>query len=248
VAHEGAIERLDHTRWAPPWTMREHHARYEFANRFVRGKTVVDCACGDGTSTAMFAETATRVLGFDSSKEATDAAQERSNAVISCADATALPVESHSVDLFISLETIEHVDDYAAFLDEITRVLRDDGMLICSTPDRDVYSPGNDLLSKPWNQFHFREWTVCELSALLRQRFQEVTMLGQNQDLPHTTRLKCWLGRRLSTRLILRMNQAAKIPRFIWERPGKHDIVNRKRGRRYEYSVAICRGVKRPNS
>ena len=32
----------------PPWIRAEHMARFEFASEFVKGATVLDCACGSG--------------------------------------------------------------------------------------------------------------------------------------------------------------------------------------------------------
>ncbi len=49
-------------------------------------------------------------------------------------DLTDLPVRSGSVDLVLSLETLEHCPDPARFLGEIHRVLRPHGTLILSCP------------------------------------------------------------------------------------------------------------------
>jgi SAM-dependent methyltransferase len=243
-----AIERLDHSKWSPPWTQLEHLARYEFASQYVRDRIVVDCACGDGTSTSIFATSAKLAYGFDVSAESVNRAQQANRtekAVFQYADATALPVEDRSAEVFVSLETIEHIQKDMAFLDEVVRIVGDEGIFICSTPDRDVYSPGNTLSSKPWNQFHVREYSAAEFSQMLHDRFQSVQFFGQNPTSPFTSRIKCKMGKVLSTNLAVRLNQVIKLQGFVWRRPGRHRVVPANKDRKYEYLVAVCSGVVR---
>jgi SAM-dependent methyltransferase len=146
-------ERVVHDHRQPPWIRHEHLERYRFASRLVSGRTVVDCACGDGTGTELLARAgAGRVHGFDVSPEAVATARattDGTQAEIELADAHALPLPDRSVDVYVSLETIEHVEHPDRFLDEVVRVLRDDGTLVCSTPNRDVYSPGTRSTRSP---------------------------------------------------------------------------------------------------
>src|SRR5437867_12885684 len=64
-------ERVSHDHWQPSWLRDEHLERYRFASQFVNDRTVVDCACGDGTGTRLLAQArAKRVHPFDASPEA----------------------------------------------------------------------------------------------------------------------------------------------------------------------------------
>ncbi len=245
------IERLDSNNWAPPWTRREHEARYEFASKFVDAKVVVDCACGDGTSSGIFGRTARNVNAFDISSEAIASAVERNHlpsVVFRCAVATELPMEDKSADVFVSLETIEHIDADQAFLDEVVRVLKDDGSFVCSTPDRDVHSPGNTSTDKPWTPFHVREYDADEFARMLKERFHSVTFYGQNPESVGVTKAKCWVGRSVSKHLVLRLSQAAKLPWLIGLKSARHDVVPVRADRKYEYLVAVCSGVIRAHA
>ena len=101
----------------------EHWHRYHFASRFAAGKRVADVACGEGYGSALLARQAASVVGVDVSPEAVGHARRAYEGVArlhfeqgSC---TALPLETGSIDLFISFETIEHIHEQEAFLDEI---------------------------------------------------------------------------------------------------------------------------------
>jgi SAM-dependent methyltransferase len=245
------IERLDSSMWAPPWTRREHAARYKFASRFVKDKLVVDCACGDGTSSAIFGNTARIVYGFDISSEAIDQANDRgqsSNVVLRCATATALPVKSKSVEVFVSLETIEHISDDRSFLDEVVRVVQDDGLFICSSPDRDVHSPGNTLSDQPWTDFHVREYTASEFSDMLHERFGSVLFFGQNSESAMRTKLQCWIGRTISRQAVLRLNQLVKVTWLLTPKSERHDVVPTADRRHYEYLIAVCTNAIQSNA
>ena len=89
-------------------------------------------------------------------------------------DAQALPLPDRSIELVVSFETIEHVDDPAAFMGEVARVLVPEGIWIVSTPNRPVYSPKGTQ-----NPYHRVEFDERELIELLRFRFQAVRIYTQ---------------------------------------------------------------------
>jgi SAM-dependent methyltransferase len=242
-------ERVAFSGRVPPWIAHEHVARYEFAAARAEGKVVVDCACGDGACTLLLASRAREVRAYDLSGAAVRLARAASppgNVTIEVADATALPLPDDSADLYVALETIEHLDDDRAFLDEVVRVLKPSGVLVCSTPDRDVYSPGNTLSSRPWNRFHVREYSQPELVAMLDVYFGRVELFGQNPKSPAAVRARCALGARIPRHLVVRANQALKLPRYLHDSPERHRVVPVEPRRRYELLTAVCSEPRRP--
>lgn len=179
-------ERLSANFLLPNWLHTEHEARFKFAATYLAGKTVVDCACGNGTGSYYFSEQAAKVLAFDISEEALVEARERcrhrKNVVFSIGDATNLPIETNSIDAYVSLETIEHLPDDRPYLQDVVRVLKPGGLFICSSPNRYVTNPGTTVNDKPANEFHVREYTVYEFKALMENYFSRVEVYGQNPN------------------------------------------------------------------
>ena len=143
------LERIDPQ--ATPWLYRgvvyQHVQRYEFARPLVRGKKVLDVSCGVGYGSRILSETAEHVTGVDLSTDAIARARRQNQGPridFQEADATQLPLADHSMDAVVSLETIEHLpqDRVDLFLNELYRVLKPGGLLLMSTPDRDVFSLG----------------------------------------------------------------------------------------------------------
>lgn len=153
----------------------EHIERYRFAKDFVRGKRVLDIACGEGYGSAALARAgAVSVIGVDISPEICQHVREKYGLDVLIGDAQAIPLPERSVDLIISFETIEHVDSPATFIAECSRVLSPDGMLIVSTPNRPVYSANGRQ-----NPFHRVELDAEEFVALLHTRFRSVQLYTQ---------------------------------------------------------------------
>ena len=159
----------------------EHYQRYYSALPLVRGKKVLDAACGEGYGTALLAKAAAHVTGIDISPDAIARAkgsysQEGRVRFIEGSIAE-LPLEDYSIDVVVSFETIEHVpeDIQHKFLDEIARVLKKDGFLIMSTPNKEVYSdrPGYR------NEFHVKEFYREEFLGFLKGRFSRVSLFHQ---------------------------------------------------------------------
>ncbi len=228
----------------PPWVRREHQARYRFAARHVAGRAVVDCACGAGLGTAQFvAAGARRVLGIDVSADAIRLARAASPAQFVLAAGTALPLPPRSVDAFVSLETVEHVADDGAFIDEIARVLSSDGIFICSTPNRTVKNPGLRAEERPINPFHVREYTEGEFRSLLARRFRTVEILGQNPCRRYVARLGTAARRFLPVRMLARMQQGSKFRYLLPPLRAGHEVQRARADRDYEFFVALCTGV-----
>lgn len=157
----------------------EHIHRYAFAAPLVRGCVVLDAACGEGYGAALLSGSASRVEGVDVAAEAVAHARRRYGARAGLdfheADVTRLPFEEDTFDRVVSFETLEHLEAQDAMLAEFRRVLKPDGVVLISSPDRAVYTDhfGND------NPFHVRELYRKELEALLGRHFPAIRLLGQ---------------------------------------------------------------------
>src|SRR5437879_3140866 len=100
-------------------TFWEHIYRYAFASRFVKGKRVLDIACGEGYGAAALQKAgAAHVIGVDISESVCLHARTKYGLDARPGTAEQIPVADESVDVIVSFETIEHVPDTAHFLDE----------------------------------------------------------------------------------------------------------------------------------
>ena len=156
----------------------EHVHRYAMARELAFGKEVLDIACGEGYGADLLAAVAKQVTGVDISQEAVayaTAKYPRKNLEFVCGSAAEIPLADASVDLVVSFETIEHHAEHREMLAEIRRVLRPDGVLLISSPDKYEYSdvPGYR------NPYHVRELYLNEFEGLLRAEFSQVEVFGQ---------------------------------------------------------------------
>jgi len=156
----------------------EHHHRYLFAAKYCAGKDVLDIACGEGYGSALIAQIANSVVGADIDADAVAFAQssygnEKLRYIHS--DATAIKLPDASLDVVISFETIEHFYNHEAFMLEVRRVLRPDGLLIISSPNRTIYTDKDEH----HNEFHVKEMDREEFRDLLSAHYQHVELLEQ---------------------------------------------------------------------
>jgi SAM-dependent methyltransferase len=231
--------------FVPVWVEREHEARYAFAAAFVHG-VVLDCACGVGRGAKLFARNgADRVIALDASPGAARVATEHTDIAGAAASGVALPLRDASVDVYVSLETIEHVDDDVGFLREVRRVLRPGGVFICSTPNRTVSNPGLGADGQPINRHHVREYAREDFEALLRRFFGSIEMKGQNPVSRGFASLMERVATVLPPPIPARLLQVLKLPRFIYDRPSHHDVRSEDPRLLYEFAVAVCREPRR---
>ncbi|MGO4551469.1 glycosyltransferase [Lysobacter sp. 2RAF19] len=159
----------------------EHVHRYAWAQSLAQGREVLDIASGEGYGSAMLAQSARSVTGVDIDPDAVRHAAARyaaANLRFIEGSAAQIPLADASIDLAVSFETIEHHDRHEEMLRELRRVLRPDGVLVLSSPNRVVYSE----LAGHHNEFHVRELDFAELDALLRRHFPAVRYYGQRMS------------------------------------------------------------------
>ena len=229
----------------PSWIRFEHLARYEFAAGYVRSKVVVDAACGAGIGSGCFSRAgAERVEAFDLSAETI--AQVRSRPDLPRTrfqegDCTRLPLPDRFADVYVSLETIEHLERGELLPREAARILKPDGTFICSTPDRRVTNPGAGPDDRPRNRFHVREYTQEEFLRCLEPEFGRIEMFGQNPVGPRQMSFLSAAGARLPRFLAVRTGHVLKIPWLFGDRLELHRVQRASPGLAYGYWVAVCR-------
>lgn len=156
----------------------EHLHRYAFALQYVSNKKVVDIASGEGYGSNLLASVAETVIGVDIDKEVIDHAQskyKKDNLQYRIGSADRIPVEEKEIDVVVSFETIEHHDRHHEMLKEVKRILKDDGILIMSSPDKYYYSD----LPKYRNPFHIKELYFEEFTKLISLYFSQHTYFFQ---------------------------------------------------------------------
>lgn len=161
----------------------EHMQRYYAIQDIVEGKVVLDAACGEGYGTNMLSEYALKVYGLDIDEETIEHAKEKytkANIEYQQGSIEELPFPNDYFDVVVSFETIEHVNEeiQATFLKEIKRVLKADGTLIMSTPNKKIYSDYRNYT----NPFHVKEFYKNEYYSFLKAAFNEVEFYYQYRE------------------------------------------------------------------
>lgn len=160
----------------------EHMHRYTILKRILQDKVVLDAACGTGYGSNIIASVAKKVYGLDISQDAINYANTnygmRQNLEYIQGDITKLPFDDGMMDVVVSYETIEHVDGdmQRKFLREIKRVLKPDGILIMSTPNKEIYTVQSGNQATEW---HVKEFYEEEYDEFLKEEFSNIRYYQQ---------------------------------------------------------------------
>jgi SAM-dependent methyltransferase len=155
----------------------EHLHRYAIALEYCRDKEVLDIASGEGYGSNLLSKTAKKVYGVDIDVDAINHANKKySNSRLEFihGNTSEIPLKNSSMDVVVSFETIEHHDEHNKMMDEIKRVLRKDGLLIISSPEKSIYKERD-----PMNVYHIKELTSNEFKELLSRYFHFTAFLSQ---------------------------------------------------------------------
>jgi SAM-dependent methyltransferase len=205
-----------------------HIARYRFASRLLSAwggaGPVLDAACGVGYGTHHLASSLDcHVTGVDRDAHALRmAAKYFAHPRVAFRADDCATLDSAALDApfgaIISFETLEHLPVPDTFLAACRRLLAPGGLLVCSTPNAGVSSPGGQAT---W-EFHEREFTAGEFATLLSTvGFGRIDLYGQ--QLTAMGRLREDLRRELHT---VRSNPFFRLGSWVQRRVrGRHISV-----------------------
>lgn len=210
----------------------DHISRYRFAAGYVKNKKVLDIACGSGYGSKILKEHgAIYLTGIDISQETIDYAKGKyTDDGLNFIPGNILHIgfPDNSFDIVVSFETIEHIKDYRKALSEIRRVLKENGLLIISSPNRRLTSPKKSINEPPDNEHHYVEFSKEEFASLLSEHLKIIRFYGQRPI------NKIFLIPYLKTLLKI------SLPALYSPGTGSPTVVKHRIFNEYRYLVAIC--------
>lgn len=171
----------------------ESLSRYLFSRGSLKDKSVLDIGCGARQGPSYIAETASRVVGMDISSEAVAYCRAHwpsPKITYLAGDAPCLPFRDGAFDAVLAFEVVEHLRRREDFLKETRRVLKNGGVCIVSTPNKNIMSPQGVFM----NPDHVYEFVPTEFRDFLRAVFYEVEFYGQTSS-ARVGQLESWRRR-----------------------------------------------------
>ncbi|OBR64338.1 hypothetical protein A7K91_12545 [Paenibacillus oryzae] len=156
----------------------EHNHRYHLASSFAKDKRILDIACGEGYGTHFLSQFASEIIGVDVDSQTIKTAQGKylnPNLEYKVDDINKLSFDEGYFDIVVCFETIEHVPDPFTALNNLKRVLKKDGVLIISTPNKAVYSDEKQFN----NPHHIYEFYFTDFQESLEKCFPKIEIYGQ---------------------------------------------------------------------
>ncbi len=156
----------------------EHYHRYTMAMNWTSGLDVLDAACGEGYGSHLLAANAQSVTGVDISDAAIKHAKKtyaKPNLKYIQANVLKMDFEDNSFDVVVSFETLEHLAEHTELINEFKRVLKPEGVLIISTPDKKEYSDKTGFD----NEYHVKELYKEDFANLIKPEFTQLQWFGQ---------------------------------------------------------------------
>lgn len=169
------------THFMPIMGYRNIIIRYNIASKYIsKYDKVLEAACGYGYGAAYLASKCLDVQALDLAEDNIKFAEEcysNSNISWNNGNVLKLPYKDKSFNIYTSFETLEHLklDDVESYFREAKRVLKDNGSMIISTPNKTNRQNIN-------NPYHIREYTVEELNDILKKHFKEIVYYSISSD------------------------------------------------------------------
>jgi 2-polyprenyl-3-methyl-5-hydroxy-6-metoxy-1,4-benzoquinol methylase len=147
----------------------------------------LDVGCAIGVFTNLLHRKGYEVLGIDTNKELVTFAKNRyPHCKFKLMNALHLDLSPSSFDFVLALELIEHLNNPHKLLENIYQVLKKDGVVLLSTPNRLSLEGARGVMMKraariswnAWDPEHKHVYISIEIIRLLRQFFKIERVMG----------------------------------------------------------------------
>jgi ubiquinone/menaquinone biosynthesis C-methylase UbiE len=164
----------------PSYSVQAAIYKYVFASKFLSNDRVLDIACGIGYGSNIIYKINPKVsiIAGDIYLKGLIYGKKKINEKIEFTnlDILHLPYKDNSFDVVITFETLEHIINLDSYLKEINRVLKSEGVFLCSTPNK-KFSQRVGIK----NEFHVKEYSHDELKNYLEIYFKDINSYGQKE-------------------------------------------------------------------
>lgn len=160
-----------------PWFQKYALKKYR---PFGSGK-LLEIGCGTGRFLFASEKAGWETYGIDISQKAVDAAKEllpQSKIQTGTVEETELPL--NNFEMIVAFEVIEHVGNPYTFLNKIRHLLKDNGILVISTPDWDSGTIKHHPRENYWPPYHIWFFNRESLNRLFERAGLEIINIKRN--------------------------------------------------------------------
>ena len=138
--------------------------------------TILDFGCGTGWLSEMLAKFGP-TTGVDLAESVIATARDRcSNVTFFAGDIFKMSLPATHFDVVVSQEVVAHVPDQVAYIDRAAHVLKPEGYLIITTPNKFIMDHAD---FPPQAPEHIERWlTMSRLKGLLRRHFHVIRSMS----------------------------------------------------------------------
>jgi len=142
----------------------------ELANTFSQDSRILDAATGEGRNLSVLQKLGVPVFACDSSIHALKKSQYIQDTIRVQCDLSKLPFDTESFDFVLLIDVIETLPEPDEILEELNRILKPGGKLLCNIPGMEDEISSVDMESLEQNSFLYRDQYfyhfMTELEAL----------------------------------------------------------------------------------
>jgi len=134
------------------------------------GSVVWDIGCGDGVFLKYAKEVGARIFGIDTSVEGIKLAKIFSDCENLCiGSANNLPLSPSSADLFVMIDVINYIQDYAGAIREAAKALKSEGNLLIMSPNNISLEEEKNTIQDSWQR---HVCSVEDLRAVIEEELE----------------------------------------------------------------------------
>jgi len=160
------------TEYLPKYEESKEHLELFFTDTEIGGTSILDTGCGTGIFSTIFAvKGAKEVIGIDISEgslRTADGLKEKfnlNNLRFQKENMLNLPFQNKSFDIVWAWGTVHHTTDPFLAIDELMRVLKDEGILLLAVYKKTSFTPVHEIIRKIC--IHMPKWTWIPISKCM---------------------------------------------------------------------------------